>query len=1319
MPDEREGTPPCDGQVVTFYSFKGGTGRTMALANVAWILAANGKRVLAADWDLESPGLHRFFQPFLDTEVSENPGIIDFVREYEWAADAYLESLTAEVPADSEEAEAIASRGLTRLISERAKVQKYTIPVRWDFPAGGSLSLLFPGKQNSDYKSTLSALAWDNFYDQMYGAAFFDALRMDMKQQYDYVLIDSRTGLSDIADICTLHLPDALVDCFTLSTQGIEGAARIADLIQARQDRAIRILPVPMRIDQAEHEKAGAGLAFAADLFQGLPAGMTDIERRQYWAAVEVPYRAFYAYEEILAVFGDIPGSPATLLASFERITSQITRGEVTRLPDMEASVRERNRRLFARQPLPSAEDVYLDFSPEDQLWAEWITAVLAGAGIRVRWADQTSVPKTSPETQPRVVAVVSQAYRRRMREAAPAGRLVLAVSVSEARVPHEFDDVPVLFLAGLPEDQAAASLLDKLDGERMRTAIPADVRYPGGHRRQILRLPARNVNFTGRENDLRRLREELRAGGGAVGRPVILQGLGGVGKTQVAVEYAHRFMADYDVIWFMNCGQAQYIDASLADLGKKMREVFEAGLPEEGSVAEVASQVLQLLSDTRTEQRWLLVYDNADEIEAVQPLLPTGHGHVLITSPIRAWSNEGQSLPVEVFTRAESIRHLQQRLPRITAEEADQVAEALGDLPLAVAAAGAWLAETGMGVPAYLEQLSSQPASLSFAQLADYPRPVAQAWDLSLNRLQETAPAAARLFSLCSVMAPDISLELIYSKAMAAALAPLDSDFSEPMIIGTVIRRLDRLALIKLDTSAHQIVVHRLLQAVVRERMSAEEMAAARRDVHQLLVAARPDSEVDDPAAWTRYRLIWPHLTPSGAMWSQEELVRQLLIDRVRYLRQRGDLERGRRRAQEIEGAWEQILSTEADPAITGSVRKQLFRLRFNLANIIRDLAEFTQSQALDVEVLAGQRDMLGDKHPHTLMTASSLAADLRALGQYHEALAQDRVTYETWTSEFGDDYPGTLAAANNLALSLRLTGEFDKSLALDALTLERRTATLGSEHPRTLDSAMAVARDLLEAGRYSEAVTQMTAVWTRCRAALGDNDRATLNAQVLLGVAQRCAGRPDLAQEHFDQARQGLIRGFGRDSSDALAARLSTAVNLLALSKIQDARTSAQEVLAIHEARIGPSHPHSLICKVNIATALCLQEDYEPALSTARSAAAGLDDRLGAAHPYTLAANMVTAAVLASQGNLAEASVLEGQTAAGLARVLGQRHPDTLRCQANMLLTRHESTGGESAERQAIIDQLTALLGPQHPDIGTLTHGGRLFRMIDPQPF
>ena len=296
----------------------------------------------------------------------------------------------------------------------------------------------------------------------MYGGVFFDALRLNMKRHYDYVLIDSRTGLSDIADICTLHLPDVLVDCFTLSTQGIEGAARIAKLIQARpdRDRAIRILPVPMRIDQAEHEKAGRGPGIG-----GRPVPRTTGGDDGHGAA-RLLGCGRGAVPGVLRLRGD-PGRlrryprirRPRCSSSFERITGQITQGEVTRLPDMEASVRAaESAALRPPAATPSPDDVYLDFSPEDQLWAEWITAVLAGAGIRVRWADETSKPETSAETQPRVVVVVSQARGLRSLRAAPADRPVLAVSVSEARVPHELDDVPVLFLAGLTEDEAAAT---------------------------------------------------------------------------------------------------------------------------------------------------------------------------------------------------------------------------------------------------------------------------------------------------------------------------------------------------------------------------------------------------------------------------------------------------------------------------------------------------------------------------------------------------------------------------------------------------------------------------------------------------------------------------------------------------------------------------------------------------------------------------------------------------------------------------------------------------------------------------------------------
>src|SRR5262249_34572821 len=146
------------------------------------------------------PGLHRFFHPFLpEAEVRVASGVIDLIRMYAQAADRN------------------AGKGSSELIEQLAKVQPHALQVKWEhFPEGGSLEFLSAGYQNLDYSATLQGLDWDNFYERLGGGRFLDAVRADMKQNYDYVLIDSRTGLSDIAGVCTIQMPDVLVDCFTL-----------------------------------------------------------------------------------------------------------------------------------------------------------------------------------------------------------------------------------------------------------------------------------------------------------------------------------------------------------------------------------------------------------------------------------------------------------------------------------------------------------------------------------------------------------------------------------------------------------------------------------------------------------------------------------------------------------------------------------------------------------------------------------------------------------------------------------------------------------------------------------------------------------------------------------------------------------------------------------------------------------------------------------------------------------------------------------------------------------------------------------------------
>ncbi len=170
-----------------------------------------------------------------------------------------------------------------------------------------------------------------------------------------------------------------------------------------------------MRLDQAEKAKLDAGIALAMRQFDGLPSGMTAQQRSAYWAEIPVPYQAFYAFEETLAVFGDPPGAPASMLAAFERLTGYITDSKVTSLPTMNETARMRTVQRFTRSHPTDIDEIMLAFVPEDELWAEWVTNVLADAGVRLHdLSESEPVPRLAGESaEPRVLLLVSPSYAR------------------------------------------------------------------------------------------------------------------------------------------------------------------------------------------------------------------------------------------------------------------------------------------------------------------------------------------------------------------------------------------------------------------------------------------------------------------------------------------------------------------------------------------------------------------------------------------------------------------------------------------------------------------------------------------------------------------------------------------------------------------------------------------------------------------------------------------------------------------------------------------------------------------------------------------
>lgn len=329
------------GRILTFYSYKGGTGRSMSLANVAWILASNGQRVLVIDWDLEAPGLHRYFSPFLDDpHLQEAHGVIDFFTEF--VEGSHIEKQrTSDASAEAD----------PRWFDRYSNLSRYAVALDFEFPDEGTLDFVCAGRQGPEYALKVNSFQWRDFYEKLGGGVFLETVKKRLRDEYDFILIDSRTGLSDTSGICTVQMPDDLVVCFTLNRQSIFGArdaARSADQQRRKPNGApgLRIWPVPMRVELGEKDRLDAARALMRSEFVGLTWHLTREERERYWSEIEVLYVPYYAYEEVLATIADRPGSSKSLLSSMQTLTQRLTGGrfsKAVRLTD------QRRNELIAR----------------------------------------------------------------------------------------------------------------------------------------------------------------------------------------------------------------------------------------------------------------------------------------------------------------------------------------------------------------------------------------------------------------------------------------------------------------------------------------------------------------------------------------------------------------------------------------------------------------------------------------------------------------------------------------------------------------------------------------------------------------------------------------------------------------------------------------------------------------------------------------------------------------------------------------------------------------------------------------------------------
>jgi tetratricopeptide (TPR) repeat protein len=820
---------------------------------------------------------------------------------------------------------------------------------------------------------------------------------------------------------------------------------------------------------------------------------------------------------------------------------------------------------------------VFVSHAGKDRPWAEWAAWHLRAAGYPteldcIDWSAGTNFIEAMHQALKRenpMLVLLSRAYldpsryttdewttRLAQRRRNPAARLIPIriddVSLSDGIwapmvVPDVFslsagDAVVVLITAVRATESLPASTPPYPGhvGNIGDATTPDSGPRPPGSLPPVWNVARRNPAFTGRDNMINHLHDTL----GERQHVAIqaLHGMGGVGKSQLAVEYAHRYAGEYELVWGIDSEHRGLIGDQLAALATA------TGITPAGTDISVAVDQIRAL--LRRRSRWLIIFDNVESRDDLVPWLPDGDGHLIITSRSPLWSGVAQPISVDVFARLESISLLQTNLPHLSKEDGNRLAEALGDLPLAIAQAADLLAETGMPVDAYLTALDEHAADLfaSDQPPAFYHASLAAAVTVAVQRLTAQDLAAGQLLTLCAYLAPEpIPLDLFRNTAGVLS-SELAAAAESGVALDRAAGRLSRYGLARPVSNGLQL--HRLTQAILRD--TDPEPGQHRNTVERLLIAARPD-DGDDPALWPRWRLLMPHILACDPATSDNIELRSLAHGAVWHLLARGDARTALPLAEHMHSAWNDRHGP--DDAVTLNAAKALAYSHYQLAH-------YQQALSILNDILARHRRILGEDHPDTLGSANNLADCLRESGDFSQARKLDEETLARRRGILGDDHPHTLTSAGNLAGDLHALGKPEQARQLDEDTLARRRRILGEDHPHTLTSANNLAEDLVDLGEYGPARRLLEDTVDRRRRILGHDHPKTLNTARNLAAVLRRLGELELACQIDEDTLLRLRRVLGDDHPDTLASASSLANDRRQLGDLESARQLDEDV-------------------------------------------------------------------------------------------------------------------------------------------------------------
>jgi len=758
----------------------------------------------------------------------------------------------------------------------------------------------------------------------------------------------------------------------------------------------------------------------------------------------------------------------------------------------------------------------FVSYTAADKSWAQWIAWHLEQVGYTTQIQAWDSRPgmnflawmSHAAATAERTLVVLSPAYEQAAGFTVPEWTAALHKDPSGTKgllVPIRVADftpagllgpLSWIDLVGLDEEQAEAALLEGVRRERLKPATPpqfpgdraAKPTFPGAAASPALpvaevvtawNVPVeRNRVFTGRPLLLGRLRKALTQAP-VVGESVrvALIGMGGVGKTAVAVEYAYTHRQEYAVVWWVRAEQPESLAADLAALAGPL------GLPEAG----VRGQPVVLAAVQRwlaTHDRWLVIFDNAEPTPQVTSLFPDGDGRLLVTSRDPAWHRLMSGVvAVEVWERDESVRFLKRRTGDRDNAAAGQLAEALGDLPLALEQAGAYCEAEQLPLAAYLDLLAADARELlASGKPLDYTDTVATTWTLGLSKAERRSPHAPDLLRLLAYLGP----EEIPWGLLAPALAGQPGLPGSLGTLGTAeldraVGALARFSLVK--RTGGELAVHRLIQQVVRGGLAPEQQRAVAAAAIALLRAVFPDDS-DWVHTWPTCQQLLSHALVAAGHAEQLEATAQ---DTAGLLNQVGLYFQGRAQFTTAQATYERAL--RITETALGPEHAETATVLNHIGNVLQERGNLAGAQACHQRALRIDQAAYGSDHPSVARDVNNLGSVLQDQGDLAAAKANYEQALRIDQAALGPDHPSVAIRVNNLGTVLRKLGDLAGAKACFEQALRIDEAAYGPDHPAVSIRTTNLAQVLRQLGDLAGAQANFERSLRIAEAALGPN--------------------------------------------------------------------------------------------------------------------------------------------------------------------------------------------------------------------------------------